>query len=110
MRQSRLTFVLAAALVLACTACSSAAPGSQEQKQASTEAASVQAIYKSSCLACHGDQLQGGMGPGLQKVGTRLDKEQIVAKIQHGGGGMPSYSAKLRETDIQALAEWLAEQ
>ncbi|WP_159883668.1 c-type cytochrome [Paenibacillus puerhi] len=71
------------------------------------EAAGAEAVYKANCLACHGNNLQGASGPNLQKVGARLTKDQIVAKIQNGGGGMPAYKDKLKAEEIQALADWL---
>lgn len=72
-------------------------------------AASAETIYKSNCMSCHGGNLEGKMGPGLQKVGGKLSKEQIAAKIQNGGGGMPTFKSKLKDEDIQALSVWLAE-
>ncbi|TDF92774.1 c-type cytochrome [Paenibacillus piri] len=65
-------------------------------------------IYKSSCIACHGANLEGKAGPSLTKIGAKLGKEQIAAKIQKGGGGMPSYKDKLKDEEIQLLSDWLS--
>ena len=32
-------------------------------------------IVKQSCTSCHGDQLQGAVGPNLQKIGGKLSKD-----------------------------------
>jgi mono/diheme cytochrome c family protein len=72
-----------------------------------TAAADGAAIYKKSCISCHGDNLQGAMGPNLQKVGSKLSKDQIVTIITNGKGSMPSFKGKLSDTEIVALADWL---
>ncbi|WP_374018374.1 cytochrome c [Paenibacillus thiaminolyticus] len=67
------------------------------------------AIYKQRCMQCHGDQLQGLMGPesNLQKVGERLSKEDIVNVINNGGNRMPA-QRNIAPEDIDKVAEWLA--
>lgn len=64
--------------------------------------------YKASCLSCHGDQLQGGMGPALDKIGATADKEDIYEQIVRGGGGMPAFEGRLSEDEIVNLTNWLA--
>jgi cytochrome c551 len=70
----------------------------------------TQAIYKQNCISCHGGTLEGRVGPAtnLQKVGSRLSKEQIVKQITNGGNGMPAFGSKLKPEETDALAEWLA--
>ena len=74
------------------------------------EAIELPEIYKQNCLSCHGDQLQGRVGPKLQDVGGRLTEEQIAAIIRDGKGGMPSYGNRFNDEEISTLAAWLAEQ
>ncbi|MFC5406072.1 c-type cytochrome [Cohnella soli] len=64
--------------------------------------------YKSNCIACHGDSLQGGMGPNLTKVGGTMTKEQIFKQIAKGGGGMPSFEQKLTKEQIVDVTNWLS--
>ncbi len=64
--------------------------------------------YKSNCLSCHGDGLQGRLGPALNKVGASMSKEEIYKKIVGGGGGMPKFEKKLTEDQLVLLANWLA--
>lgn len=68
------------------------------------------AIYKANCISCHGADLEGKLGPNsnLQKVGAKRSKDQIIAKIKNGGGGMPGFQGKLKDAEITALADWLA--
>lgn len=70
----------------------------------------AEALYKKQCISCHGDQLQGRIGPttNLTKVGGKLSREQIAAQIANGGNGMPGFKGKLNETEIGTLSDWLA--
>lgn len=67
-------------------------------------------IYRQNCLSCHGDQLQGQVGPNLQQVGSRLTEEEIAQIVREGKGGMPAYGNRFDDEEINALAAWLAEQ
>ncbi|NOU94433.1 c-type cytochrome [Paenibacillus sp. LMG 31456] len=69
----------------------------------------AEAIYKQSCIACHGTDLEGKMGPNLQKVGGKLSDQQIYKLIQSGKGGMPSFKGTIKDEEIANLARWLAE-
>ena len=68
----------------------------------------VPKMYQNYCISCHGNQLQGGQGPNIQKVGERLDEAEIIKSIQKGGGGMPPFQVTLKEEELKALAHgWL---
>ncbi|MBB6637048.1 c-type cytochrome [Cohnella thailandensis] len=75
---------------------------------APVDMAAAEQIYKSNCLSCHGDQLQGRVGPELARVGSEMAKEQIYKQIAQGGGGMPKYENKLSEEQLIILTNWLA--
>jgi len=65
-------------------------------------------LYRQNCVACHGAELQGGVGPNLQRVGGRLSRDAIARQIAQGGDGMLAFGGRLSEADIRALADWLA--
>jgi cytochrome c551 len=69
----------------------------------------AQAIYKQNCISCHGNSLEGGVGPSLQKVGAKYSKDQIATILNNGRGAMPSFKGKLSDTEIGGLATWLSE-
>nr|WP_263325698.1 cytochrome c [Neobacillus sp. Marseille-Q6967] len=71
-----------------------------------TVAASPEEIYTQSCVSCHGDQYQGGMGPALTGVGDRLSKDEIVEVITKGRGNMPAGMVKPEQAG--EMADWLA--
>ncbi|NEW06985.1 cytochrome c [Paenibacillus sp. SYP-B3998] len=83
-----------------------------KDKQEVTHPVAVQAdvptIYKNFCISCHGNNLQGGQGPNIQKIGERLDEAEIIKRIQKGGGGMPPFQVALKDEELKALAAWLA--
>ncbi|ADG07410.1 c-type cytochrome [Kyrpidia tusciae] len=70
--------------------------------------ADVTALYQQNCQACHGANLEGGVGPALDKVGAKLSEDQIQKQIENGGGTMPGFKSSMKEDDIKALATWLA--
>mgnify|MGYP001165982597 CR=1 FL=1 len=72
------------------------------------DAAAAEQIYKSNCLSCHGDQLQGRVGPELDAIGTAMTQEEIYKKIANGGGGMPKFKDKLTEEELTQITLWLA--
>lgn len=86
----------------------SACGNKQDEAEPTTVKADAAKIYQNFCISCHGNQLQGGQGPNIQKVGERLDEEQIIKRIQKGGGGMPPFQVALKEDELKALASWLA--
>ncbi len=63
-------------------------------------------IYKASCVDCHGDSYQGGVGPALNGVGDRLSKDEIKTIITQGKNTMPS--GLVAEDKADAMADWLA--
>lgn len=65
-------------------------------------------IYKNSCTACHGGNLDDGSAPALTDVGSRLSEEEIKNIIINGtDGGMPA--GLVNAEQAAELAEWLSE-
>lgn len=73
-----------------------------------TASVDVEAIVNKSCIACHGGDLEGGSGPGLNDVGARLSEAEILDIIENGQGGMPGGLIK-DDAEAAAVAEWLSE-
>ncbi|CAG7653288.1 c-type cytochrome [Paenibacillus allorhizosphaerae] len=87
-----------------------AAAGTAAPDAAKTTPVNAEAIVKQSCIACHGDTLDGKGSPkkDLTKIGAKLTKEQIINQINNGGNGMPGLKDKLKPEEVNAVAEWLA--
>jgi cytochrome c550 len=70
-------------------------------------AANPEDIYQQSCIGCHGDQYQGGVGPALKGVGDRLSQDEIKTIVTKGKGSMPP--GLVPEEKAADMAKWLAE-
>lgn len=78
------------------------------QSQATTQTAAAQTpdqIYKQTCIACHGDQFQGVVGPSLKGIGKQLTKAQIIDIVTHGKGNMPPN--QVSPDMAPKMADWL---
>ncbi|OAB43607.1 c-type cytochrome [Paenibacillus glacialis] len=72
------------------------------------DAAAAETLVKANCISCHGDQLQGGAGPNLQKIGSTLSPEEIYSLVGKGKGIMPAFKGSLKEEEIANVAQFLA--
>ncbi|WP_051621088.1 c-type cytochrome [Paenibacillus sp. UNC451MF] len=83
--------------------------GSDSKTTPAATTINAEAIVKQTCISCHGDTLdgKGSEKKNLQKIGAKMNKEQIVNQITNGGGGMPGFKGKLKEEEIAAVAAWL---
>jgi mono/diheme cytochrome c family protein len=80
----------------------------QAKKDKEQAAMDPEAIFKQNCSSCHGQNLEGGAGPSLAKVGGKYDKAQIAEILRNGkGSGMPAGVVKGEEANI--IAQWLSE-
>jgi cytochrome c551 len=66
----------------------------------------AQKFFNQKCSSCHGQNLEGGAGPALNKIGSKLSKEDIEKIIADGQGGMPK--GLLQGEEASSVAEWLA--
>ncbi|MEH6942013.1 cytochrome c551 [Bacillus sp. JJ722] len=64
-------------------------------------------LYENKCSSCHGGNLEGGVGPALDKVGASLSKEEIEKIINEGKGAMPD--GLIPAESSTKMAAWLAE-
>ncbi|EKN64256.1 cytochrome c [Schinkia azotoformans] len=85
----------------------------QEEKGQATEQAAPAAddpegMVKASCASCHGQNLEGGVGPALADVGSRLSAEEIANIINNGKNAMPAGMVDPAKAEV--IAAWLAEQ
>jgi cytochrome c550 len=88
------------------------ASGGEEQGQAEGAAMEdpEEILNAASCLACHGQDLSGGAGPALNKIGAQLSVDEIQEIITNGtDGGMPAQKGKLSDEEISIIAKYLSE-
>lgn len=102
----RLLFSMFTITVLLFTGCQQQTPDTnQEQGDVSMQ---PEQSYLNNCASCHGQNLEGGLGPSLQKIGSKLSKEEIEEIIKNGKNGMPS-QPQVSDQARSKLSEWLAE-
>jgi cytochrome c551 len=106
MRKKLLALLMGPTLVMGLAACGG---GNDTSKGTSDSAAGgdAQKIYSQKCSSCHGDNLEGKVGPKLASIGKNLDKQQILDVIKNGKpGGMPA--GLISGDDADKVATWLA--
>ena len=63
----------------------------------------MQLFKQNACIACHGLDLQGGIGPSLAgRTAADLTNERILTQVHDGGEGMPAFP-DLTEEDVQFI-------
>ncbi|ANB61491.1 cytochrome c551 [Anoxybacteroides amylolyticum] len=93
-----------ASLVLA--ACGGGNSASDNKDNSGSTASAAEQIFQQNCASCHGQNLEGKVGPNLQKVGSKYSKDEIKQIIEKGRGGMPA--GVIQGDDVDKVAEWLA--
>ena len=71
-------------------------------------AVDAEKIFANNCASCHGNNLEGNVGPNLTKVGSKYSSEEIQKIIKNGKGQMPAGILK-EDEEIVAVADWLAD-
>ncbi|ACB61872.1 cytochrome c class I [Exiguobacterium sibiricum 255-15] len=71
-------------------------------------AVDAEKIFANNCASCHGNNLEGNVGPNLTKVGAKYSSEEIQKIIKNGKGQMPAGILK-DDKEIVAVADWLAD-
>lgn len=64
-------------------------------------------MANSQCLSCHGQNLEGGIGPSLAGVVDRLKPEGVVEVLKNGRGGMPPLGAGWSDQQMSSMIEYL---
>jgi cytochrome c6 len=79
-------------------------------KAGSSAQVSGAAVFASAgCSGCHtlkAAHATGGVGPNLDQV--QPSATQVSQIVQSGGGGMPSFSGKLSDAEIAAVASYVS--
>lgn len=101
-----LSAVLTVSMVLSGCGASSDDKKDAAERNDTTTAVDVETIYKQNCISCHGTGMD--KMADLTTVGSRLSKEEIANQIRKGGGGMIAFENRLKDSEINALADWLA--
>jgi mono/diheme cytochrome c family protein len=98
-RRALVTAALVAALLPACSV------GRPPEDATGVE------IYSMLCANCHGDDLEGGIGPPLGPGSNSSDRPDsfLETTIEHGRGRMPSFESSLDEDQLDRLIDYIRE-
>ena len=73
-------------------------------------AAAGKAVFAQNCATCHGATGHGGNGgPDLTAIPSAKTLTRVVAQVQNGGGGMPSFSGTLSQQQIADVAAFVVQ-
>jgi len=105
MKKRLLSVLMGTVLVMGLAACGG---GSDTSKDKGGDQAGAEKIASQKCTSCHGNNLEGSVGPSLQKIGSKYSKDQILNIIKKGknNGKMPA--GLISGDDAEKVAEWLA--
>jgi cytochrome c551/cytochrome c550 len=65
-------------------------------------------IFQANCASCHGQNLEGIVGPKLANIGSQLSEKEISDIIHNGKGIMPP-GILTDPKEVSAVAKWLSE-
>lgn len=68
------------------------------------------AVYEQRCAICHGDDGQGGTGPGLSGLDLRYpDPNAALAVVVTGRNAMPAFGDDLTGAEIEAVLDFVGD-
>ncbi|MGM0843816.1 MAG: cytochrome c551 [Bacillota bacterium] len=112
MKKTLMVFLLGSTLILgACGDNTSEEASEANNPQQAAESAlgtdiDPEKIVNQKCSSCHGGNLEGGMAPALNNIGSQLSEDEIHSIIVNGKGAMPKNI--IEGDEAEAVAEWLA--
>ncbi|WP_017755814.1 c-type cytochrome [Calidifontibacillus oryziterrae] len=86
--------------------------GETETAETDTAAADdPEGLYKVNCAACHGQNLEGGVGLPLDTIGSKLSAEEIANIITNGqvGDSIMPPMPQVDDATKEQISTWLAE-
>lgn len=116
LRVSALALVALALAALALAGCGGddggeeAAETPPAETGAGAAAASGEAVFTANCAGCHTLEAAGAsgqVGPDLDEL--QPDADRVAEQVRNGGGGMPAFADQLTDEEIQAVADYVAE-
>ena len=108
-KQARGLALLVAAALAASVAASACAGQAAPAAGAKGDVAAGQAAFTAKgCVACHGANAEGRVGPKI--AGTSLSQSAVASTVRSGksGGAMPAFDAsRVSDEDVANIYAWL---
>lgn len=86
-----------------------ATTGATTETGSEATADGAEVFANAGCGSCHTFSKAGStgqVGPPLDD--TKLNKNEIEQKVRNGGGAMPAFGDRLSDTELEAVAEYVA--
>jgi len=81
-------------------------PPTKDEEEASKNFSGGLSIYMNTCMACHGADRRGGVGPELRTLKDKLGIKEFQQIINNGKGEMPAF-ASLKEEDVKNIYNYI---
>ncbi len=84
--------------------------GDDAQAPAPSSSGDPQELFTQNCGTCHtlaAAKTSGKVGPNLDQL--RPGPDLVKTQVTNGGGGMPAFKSTLSQDQIQALANYVAD-
>lgn len=87
-------------------------PATTTQHPAPETAASGKDLYDANCAACHGTELEGGVGPPLDRTSdaSELSDARYVLRTTEGRGDMPAFADQLTSEEIDEIIAYIRDE
>ena len=81
-------------------------PPTKEEEEQGKRFSGGQSVYMNICMACHGIDRRGGVGPELRTLKDKLDIKEFQHVVKNGKGEMPAF-ASMKEEEIKNLYSYI---
>lgn len=82
---------------------------SATQTETTTAVDKGEELYKQKCANCHGQNLEGAVGPALTTTGSKYSEEQLLDIIENGIEKTTMPGGIIKGEEAEAVAKWLAQ-
>ncbi|WP_160725499.1 c-type cytochrome [Bacillus sp. USDA818B3_A] len=69
------------------------------------EAMNGETLYGNKCLACHGENLKGAVGPSVLNMSSKYSEDELFKMITEGTDKMPGHL--LTDEESRIVTKWL---
>jgi cytochrome c551 len=103
----RRLLLIAVAAALIAGACGGDPHSDVTKARDASSVAAGATIWAAACAQCHGDNLQGGSGPGLVDAELGHPDSDFIDVVTNGKGSMPALGGELTAEEIVQVVDYV---